>query len=281
MIIECDKCGVEFIKKPSQVKRSKKHFCSKECREVSVEIACHYCGRNTKKQPHQLKEHNFCNRECLSNHMKNGKRVNCKACGKDLYRTDSDINSNSTGLFFCDNSCKSNHFKKSYKVTCVECNEVFDKNPAEQKRYPVHCCSVECRSIYNNRQIIVACQECGKNISRPPSLLAGRDNLFCSTKCHDIFQDTKITVACKKCGKMVSKSPVYVRRSKWHFCSNECKGQFWFNGNVLEAEFEKLVSKLQLKYSRNNRTILWDRIGQYIFPNKRHQREFGFFIFQN
>lgn len=31
MIIKCDRCGIEFNKLPSQIKISKKHFCSKKC----------------------------------------------------------------------------------------------------------------------------------------------------------------------------------------------------------------------------------------------------------
>ena len=66
----CDICGIEFFKKRSQIKRSKRNFCSKKCstegRKNGVHIKCKKCGNKSYKQKSQLmkSENLFCSKNC-------------------------------------------------------------------------------------------------------------------------------------------------------------------------------------------------------------------------
>ena len=76
MLVECDKCGKAFDRRPDQVKKYKNCFCSKEChgkykslnpRGVSCEIVtCENCGVRFKKKLCEIRtsNSNFCSKEC-------------------------------------------------------------------------------------------------------------------------------------------------------------------------------------------------------------------------
>ena len=181
--------------------------------------------------------------------------VNCSNCGVRVDKSPCYIKRNKTGLFFCDNSCRSQYGRRNYKVQCVVCNSIFEKVSAEQKRHPVHCCSVICRNKYNDRRELRKCDECGGKVFRPPSVLKNRDNIFCSIKCHDAYQNQKTEVECVKCGKKVWKSPSAMLE-RHYFCSRECFSKYSFAESFVETEFEKLVKPLVLSYVRNDRSVL-------------------------
>jgi len=168
------------------------------------------------------------NRQCLADSNKKSiQEISCGYCETKVIRFFSQIEKNTTGKFFCGFECRSKYYKQEYKVRCVVCEIEFDKNPAEQKRYPVHCCSIKCRSKYNDKRKNRKCDECGDRIFRPPSVLKGRKNIFCSIECHDIFQNHKTEVKCGKCNKKVMKSPSAMKE-RHYFCSRECFSKFYF-----------------------------------------------------
>lgn len=277
MIIKCDTCGKKFYKKPSQIRKSRRHYCSFECTRTSVEVACNSCGKMISKQPNQLKNKNYCSRLCFVASQKNGKMKECSFCHKSVYRTDKFLQKNSTGNFFCSNECKSEFFRRNYMVQCVVCAKEFEKPPAEQERYPTHCCSVECRNKYNDKRQTHKCTMCDAIFSRPPSLIDNKKKLFCSSDCHNKFQDTKVTLKCNVCGVSFRISPVYANRTNMHFCSQTCSSKYVVNGKVFEEEFWKLVSPLGLVCDRNDRKVLMNTLPQY-FPNKRFALELDFYF---
>jgi hypothetical protein len=81
MKINCDHCGKEFDKKPSRIKRAKKHYCSKLCttRASSVAVKCHYCGKTLRKQlsKWEATEKHFCNEACagLSTRVRDNRKL--------------------------------------------------------------------------------------------------------------------------------------------------------------------------------------------------------------
>ncbi|MHA2279358.1 MAG: hypothetical protein ACXAC5_00495 [Promethearchaeota archaeon] len=185
-------------------------------------------------------------------------KMHCSNCDSEVDKSPCYVKRNKTGLFFCNNSCKSKHYRKSYSVKCVVCGTDFEKVPAEQKRYPIHCCSVECRSKYNDKRETRHCSECGKKVCRPPSVLKDRDNVFCSVKCHDVFQDLREEVKCDKCGINFQKQLSLIKRSNYNFCSTSCFSKYTFNDSYVEREFERLVKDLEIKFVRNDRGVLRD-----------------------
>lgn len=181
--------------------------------------------------------------------------VNCENCNKDLERVAAEIARNKTGKFFCDFRCRSLFYKLGYKVSCIVCDVGFEKNPAEQKRYPVHCCSVRCRSKFNDKRVKRQCDQCGVVFYRPPSVLKDRKHLFCTQNCFDVFQNTKTLVACEKCGKQIWKTPSAMLKDH-HFCGKKCFFKFSFPESQMEVELEKLVKPLGIPYRRNDWTVL-------------------------
>lgn len=197
--------------------------------------------------------------------------VNCSNCEAKVNKSPCYVKRNKTGLFFCDNSCRSQYGRRGYKVQCVVCDSEFEKVPAEQKRYPVHCCSKKCRAKNNDRREIRKCDECGGKVFRPPSVLKDRKNIFCSQDCFDKFQNQKTEVECAKCGKKVWKSPSAMKE-RHYFCSRGCFGKYAFSESFVETEFEKMVKPLGIPYERNDRTTL-----QYLI-DKRKSMELDFYF---
>ena len=272
MLINCDYCGKEFYKRPSHISKSKTNCCSRNCAnniKGSKVINCDFCGEKIRRGKRCIEKSKFhyCNNMCLSKHKTKQNEVRCSNCNKSIYRCNYTRNDNKTNIYFCDMKCKSSYYQKINKVVCVICNKKFYKNSAEQKRSPTHCCSIECRNDYNNKRIKINCKNCDKILHRPPSLIRGKNNIFCSKECHDEFQDNKVQVECEKCGKKVFKSPIYIKRNRHHFCTPQCFSRYKFKESYVESQFEELVKKLNIKYDRNNRSVIGPLELDFYFPD--------------
>jgi len=68
--VNCDVCKKKFLKKISQIERSKNNFCSNFCsvigRRSGKYIKCKKCGKDTYKQRMQIlkSENLFCSKKC-------------------------------------------------------------------------------------------------------------------------------------------------------------------------------------------------------------------------
>src|SRR5690348_11261016 len=62
MKIKCDKCGKEFYRKPSRVK--KQNFCSIACFKTTVSRPCQTCGKMVSRCQSQMYDHVFCSSKC-------------------------------------------------------------------------------------------------------------------------------------------------------------------------------------------------------------------------
>tara|TARA_R110000822_G_scaffold53903_1_gene138679 strand:- start:801 stop:1364 length:564 start_codon:yes stop_codon:yes gene_type:complete len=116
MLINCNCCGVEFDKSPTEVKRSKsgKHFCSRSCSAkvnnlgvkrhkpkpvkepnlITKECLWHACG-NEFQQEKKTRATNFCSRKCKNSYSVQKRRIKlklmavkykggkCERCGYD------------------------------------------------------------------------------------------------------------------------------------------------------------------------------------------------------
>ena len=185
-------------------------------------------------------------------------KVKCSNCEKVLRRSKRDIERNKTGKYFCGYDCRSKFYRASYAVECVICGKEFDKSPADQERYPVHCCSIECRSANNDKRQDIECANCKKKMRLPPSKISGRSNVFCSKECADSFQTTKKWITCSWCGKPFQQHLCIISRCKHNSpcCSRDCAAKLVYKESFIEKEFEDLIKPLGLKYERNCRTIV-------------------------
>ena len=141
-------------------------------------------------------------------------------------------------------------------VHCVVCDREFEKHVAEQKRYPIHCCSIECRSKKNDKRLIKKCELCGKEVRRPPSLFKGKKNFFCSESCHNEFQSLREEVTCDQCGVIFKKQKCIIRRSNSNFCSTVCFSKHSFDKNFIEREFQRLAEELDIDFCIHDRKTL-------------------------
>lgn len=79
--VVCFICGKEKEITSSQMKRSKHHYCSTECknkgysilysgensaRYAQLEVQCDFCGKTFKRHPHEIEKYanNYCSKEC-------------------------------------------------------------------------------------------------------------------------------------------------------------------------------------------------------------------------
>ena len=114
----CEYCGKEF----NADKKSRK-YCSNECkvkaRTKRVKTTCDYCGKDIEVKRCELKrsKHHYCSKECMGKHKsiiqigennpcyRNAiKTYTCDYCGKEFERTQSQVNGKHH--IFCSYECK-------------------------------------------------------------------------------------------------------------------------------------------------------------------------------
>ncbi len=148
----CENCGVFFYKKTCEIKRRKRHFCSRECSDLllksnSVEVQCLFCNNKfQKKFSHfKLSDKHFCNSKCFGQFNSTKILKNCDQCQKEIsiknYRT------KITKHNFCSIECRSKFNTKKVEVECLICNKKFLKLFHRIAKRPRHCCSPECAVI--------------------------------------------------------------------------------------------------------------------------------------
>jgi endogenous inhibitor of DNA gyrase (YacG/DUF329 family) len=79
-LVKCARCKKDFYKKKRFIKKSKNHFCTKECSSVyyseqnSFIINCSYCNKEVKKRNSRKNKSKsgffFCSRKCKDNAQK-------------------------------------------------------------------------------------------------------------------------------------------------------------------------------------------------------------------
>jgi len=112
-IVTCARCGKQFHKKPSKIKRAKNHYCSFECRKAIHFITCEWCGKRAVATRHGSGRYiqRFCSVICRNKALafKQRKRttINCDHCGSEfetpIYRLHQAI------LHFCSMDCKNKY----------------------------------------------------------------------------------------------------------------------------------------------------------------------------
>lgn len=136
MVVLCLNCNKEFNRKPSQVSRAKRHFCSRECKNKYLDkyhmvvCNCHQCKKDFKiKKAHYQRfldgniKNLFCSKECKANYETTFKQedhfnynridVICKWCGKNYSVIPSQLNR----THFCSKECQLQWTKEVYVKT--------------------------------------------------------------------------------------------------------------------------------------------------------------------
>jgi len=171
-LVECENCGTEVEKIPSLIKRTKHHFCSKECHNE-------WKSENVRGENHPL----F-----------NKEKISCDYCGKEFLRRPSHIKRRNKSRNYCSRECKNKDQteREKVKAVCTTCGKEFEKYEGQVRNDDRHFCSREC---FENRPMkgennpnwkgglaIVECRYCNEEFEVKP---ARKDEaIFCSHKCY-------------------------------------------------------------------------------------------------
>lgn len=183
-----------------------------------VNVKCDYCGKTIKKWPCELKDNNYCSRECSNKantkkgaenpSWKGGKvQKTCTVCGKTFevypYREDE--------AEFCSRDCA----RKSWSQQREEIERIQRIAKGVEK--------------LEHMKAQLECDKCGKNIRKYPSEIY--EHNFCSMECRSKWLGnklkgensplwkSKIPKTCENCGSEFFVKP---SREDARFCSHEC-----------------------------------------------------------
>ena len=218
--VECDQCGKTTNQPPYKIKKSKHHFCDREChskyQDKKIIVKCEYCGKTIKKRPCDIKNsnHHFCSQEC-----------------DQKYRITTQI-----------------------EVKCEWCEKTIKIQPCKMKRL-YHFCNHKCRGKWDSKNrtnenanswkgggIEVDCDFCGKKIKKYLYWIKHHKHHFCNNKCRGKWFSQFLSgenspnwiragVKCDCCGKIVKKIPANIKGYKHHFCNKKCRGEFFKGEN--------------------------------------------------
>lgn len=173
MKIKCANCGIDFERRPSSIRRTNKHFCSKNCMKLSyrganhprfnqIKVECYYCGKMHFKRQDVKSTHIFCSRDCHhkwrktitgANHPLFKKiEVNCGSCGTKILKSPSIIKLRNN--HFCNSQCRSRWMKQfvgkksfAYRkidVKCNYCGAKLERIPFHIKKFKKFFCDFSC-----------------------------------------------------------------------------------------------------------------------------------------
>jgi len=159
--VKCKNCGKEIWKTPSQLKKWKNFYCSKECRieyYKKKKPKCKYCGKIITKRANKK----FCDFKCYKNYkLNNVYELNCKYCGKKIKIIKWRYEKSKYKVFFCSNECRGKYFsqeknpnygnrqiklniRKGKYVKCYNCGNLIYVKPCKVKEIEmgkkVFCC---------------------------------------------------------------------------------------------------------------------------------------------
>lgn len=106
---KCAVCGIEFYRKPSQIKNGVNTYCSVKCRLIGVTKKvtkiCPICKNGFEVQPCQTKRNSgkYCSRECFSNARTIKETRICGYCRKEFIVTTGEIKKG--GCKYCSKAC--------------------------------------------------------------------------------------------------------------------------------------------------------------------------------
>ena len=173
-----------------------------------MKIFCAYCKKEFNRKPSEICKNNYCCKECYKNaisekkelhaNYKGGKYVKCKQCGKDTYKTPSQLENNKHS--FCSIEClgkwrsenltgenASNYKNALIHRICPICNKEFTTYDKIQV-----CCSSKCGNKNKEKQLELKCEYCKETFTRQENYvywhnIRGLDKMFCSNKCKNKY----------------------------------------------------------------------------------------------
>lgn len=134
MVVEvaCEYCGKLTEKWQSEIERSKKVFCSRDCSQkyqtkgkIKDEYYCDFCGNSIERSPSQIGRYaggQFCSEDCSYKGRQDRSEsvsIECAGCGDRFTIRKARLGFDN----FCSDSCR-----ERFSETCPECGEIGFKS---------------------------------------------------------------------------------------------------------------------------------------------------------
>lgn len=151
----CDRTlPINRFQKAVTCKDGRRNKC-KDCRNKDArnrhKIVCKNCNKEGRSE---RKDAKFCSNECKWEYNRNGKKVPCSYCGKELYRTSHFLKEDKN--HYCDRSCTSKHKSILFKG----------------RKSPLY------------KRVSTKCSGCGDEIEVVPSIFEMQEHHFCDYQCY-------------------------------------------------------------------------------------------------
>lgn len=205
-------------------------------------VTCHTCGKKIHKYPSEIRERNYCSRECYQKSLsgnnnpnwKGGKTiVRCEWCGKE-YKVKPYL---AEGTRFCSVECyarwESKYSRgknsptwkggKTIRKVCPQCGKEFFVWPSSSSQ---KYCSIECKK--QSHYVVSVCPQCGRKFKT-----RNHNKIYCSKKCQYEAQKKAVVKRCEWCGKPMELLPCIAKIRR--FCSVDCKIK-WFGSGIVRGE---------------------------------------------
>lgn len=160
----CSYC--EEVKLLERKEANRRKFCSRKCSSKSqsqrVSVACDTCGENIVRKPSDIKENNFCDKECHNEFMRGATyrikeyhKFNCLNCNEEVELQPSKYKRNGKDRKFCSKECSYDYHRKNFvssevKVECDNCKKTIyrTKGHIKERNY----CSYECMGEHYSKE---------------------------------------------------------------------------------------------------------------------------------
>lgn len=260
VIVKCIKCNKDIEKYQSQVNhsKSKKFYCSKECRSSCrseaverVKFTCINCNNDFLKTKREIKgairqgtEIKYCSKKCMEEYKHvEKKEITCNTCGKSMARRTTDIYETN----FCDVKCFKQYTKIKI-VSCKQCSTAFEVKESQynaqlKRGQEIRFCSIECKQKYQRKD----CNEVNCAICNKGFYINNKKNVkdpCCSKKCRKeyIRQHHIIETVCTNCNKDIEVNKYRYNMTKKHFCNRSCFHEYQ---SIKKDEYEKCAHVLR------------------------------------
>ena len=112
--------------------------------KIGIYKPCEICGKEFYIIPHYIGKKKYCSKECKNKSLENGININCEECNKEFYIEKCNIGKRK----YCSQECYRENYipynkgSRNIITICVICNKEFKPKPRQRK--DIKCCSPEC-----------------------------------------------------------------------------------------------------------------------------------------
>lgn len=129
-------------------------------RRTKVKLRCNECGHEWEAAPASVMYSDYTHR-CPNCGTKEGKYVKCAYCGKEIYRSPSQLEKSKSGFYYCSHECGNLHKNQLREEAGEWDNSITGYRSRALKAYP-HKCAV-CNYDEDERILQIHHRDCNRN----------------------------------------------------------------------------------------------------------------------